>query len=128
MSTDWVTSAFSKNSTVIEIDEELLDEEVVILLTGKNKFGDQIFSYLKLTLRRLQDLKVALKEKQDFMPAEFGTVLAAGRDEPSAELRSEMAITYNMIDKPKPVEVRNKEKPKMASFAVKDVGNFWDDK
>ena len=127
MSSDWVASAFSKNSTVLEIDEELLEEEVVILLSGRNRFGDQIYSYLKLTLRNLQELKKALKEKQEFMPADFGTVLAAGRGEPSPELRSEMAITYNMIDKPKPVEVKNKEKPKMASFAVKDVSNIWEE-
>jgi hypothetical protein len=29
-------------------------------------------------------------------------VLAAGRGEPSAELRSEMAVTHNMVDVPRP--------------------------
>ena len=114
---DWVTSAFSRNSTAIEIDEALLDEEVVILLRGKNQFQDAIFSYLKLSLRNLQKLKVALINKADFMPSDFGTVLAAGRGEPSQELRSEMAVTYGMIDRP--VQSEKQTKPKLGSFATK---------
>jgi hypothetical protein len=36
------------------------------------------------------------------MPAEFGAVLAAGKGEPSPELRARMAKEYNMIDVPRP--------------------------
>ena len=97
----WVTKAFSRNSTPVTLDEELLDEEVVILLQGKNVFGDPIFSYLKLTLRNLQELKLKMQESANFMPSDYGTVLAAGKGEPSEELRSEMAVTYNMVDVPK---------------------------
>ncbi len=102
MNTTWKTSAFSKNSTPVEIDEQLLNEKVVILLQGKNIYGDQIYTYLELTLKSLQQLRDKMRKQEDFMPAEYGTVLAAGKGEPSAELRSEMAVTHNMIDVPKP--------------------------
>lgn len=102
MTTNWKTSAFSKNSTPVELDENLLNEFVVILLTGKNVYSDPIFTYLKLTLRSLQQLRDKLRKKEDFMPAEYGEVLAAGKGSPSQELRSEMAVTYNMIDVPQP--------------------------
>tara|TARA_B100000989_G_C19500040_1_gene453822 strand:- start:516 stop:884 length:369 start_codon:yes stop_codon:yes gene_type:complete len=102
MTTKWVTSAYSKNSTPVSIDEELLDEKVVILLSGNNLFGDRIFSYLELTLRNLIELRNKMQKGENFMPADFGTVIAAGKGEPSDELRAEMAVTYNMIDVPKP--------------------------
>lgn len=102
MSSTWKTGAFSKNSTPLELDDSLLGEKVVILLQGKNVYGDQIFTYLQLTLRSLQQLRDKLRKAEDFMPAEYGEVLAAGKGEPSAEMRSEMAVTHNMVDVPKP--------------------------
>ncbi len=101
MDTKWTTRALSENSTPVELTEEMLQENVVILLQGKNVFGDRIFSYLELTLESLQELKAKMRTNDNFMPSDFGTVLAAGRGEPSDELRSEMAVTYNMIDVPR---------------------------
>ena len=102
MNTRWVTKAFSKNSTPVVIDESLLDEEVVIFMQGKNVFEDRIYSYIKLPLRNLQRLKTALTNNENFIPSDFGTVLFAGKGEPTPELRSEMAVTYGLIDVPKP--------------------------
>lgn len=128
MSGQWKTKAFSKNSTPVSLDDSILDEKVVILLQGDNSFGDEIYSYLQLTIRNLQKMREFLVSGEKFMPAEFGAVLAAGKGEPSQELRSEMAVTYGMIDKPG-AEVRTspKKPDKMPSFAVKDVGSFWDE-
>lgn len=102
MSTTWKTSAFSKNSTPVELDEALLDEKVVILLQGRNVYNDPIFTYLQLTLRSLQQLRDKMRKSEDFMPAEYGEVLAAGKGEPAAEMRSEMAVTHSMVDVPRP--------------------------
>ncbi|MFM9890186.1 MAG: hypothetical protein ACKVOE_06030 [Rickettsiales bacterium] len=102
MNTTWKTGAYSKNSTPVELDDALLAEKVVILLQGRNIYGDAIFTYLQLTLKSLQQLRDKMRKSEDFMPAEYGTVLAAGRGEPSAEMRSEMAVTHNMIDVPRP--------------------------
>lgn len=120
MNTTWKTGAFSKNSTAVAIDDALLDEKVVILLQGKNVFGDQIYTYLRLSLRALQQLRDKMHKKDNFMPAEYGEVLAAGKGEPSTELRSEMAITHNMIDVPRP---KAGDTPSFATPQPK----LWDD-
>jgi hypothetical protein len=120
MSITWKTSAFSKNSTPIELDEALLNEKVVILLQGKNIYGDAIFTYLQLSLKSLQLLRDKMRKIEDFMPAEYGEVLSAGKGEPSAEMRSEMAVAHNMIDVPRP------KASAPASYAVPQP-KLWDD-
>lgn len=120
MNTTWKTSAYSKNSTPVELDDALLNEKVVILLQGKNVYGDPIFTYLQLTLKSLQQLRDKMRKREDFMPAEYGTVLTAGKGEPTAEMRSEMAVTHNMIDVPRPKPMAP------ASYAVPQP-KLWDD-
>lgn len=120
MSITWKTSAFSKNSTPIELDEALLNEKVVILLQGKNIYGDAIFTYLQLSLKSLQLLREKMRKIEDFMPAEYGEVLSAGKGEPSAEMRSEMAVAHNMIDVPRARAAAP------ASYAVQQP-KLWDD-
>ena len=115
--TQWVTRALSDNSTPVEITEELLKEKVVILLQGRNVFGDKIFSYLQLSLNSLQELKKRMTSGEHFMPADFGDVLAAGKGEPSQELISEMAVTYNMVDVPKMNTPTQQAAPKVAAGA-----------
>lgn len=100
MSDSWVTRALSNNSTPVEITEDVLDEKGVILLQGTNVHGDPIYSYLRLTIRSLQQLRDAMRSGDKFLPGDFGEVLAAGRGEPDNELRSEMAVTYNLVDAP----------------------------
>lgn len=117
--TNWTTKAYSNNSTPVELTDDLLDESVVILLQGNNNFGDPIFSYLQLTLRKLQELKHHLVTGEKFMPSDFGTVLAAGRGEPDQELRSEMAVTYNMVDRPKAIQTNQPRKNKLGSFTAR---------
>lgn len=119
-SNSWKTGAYSKNSTAVEVDDNLLDEKVVILLQGNNVFGDPIYTYLQLTLRGLQQLRDRMRRKEEFAPAEFGEVLAAGKGEPSAELRSEMAVTHNMIDVPRP-------KPAVPPSYSVPQPKLWDD-
>lgn len=120
MSNTWKTGAYSKNSTPVELDDALLNEKVVILLQGKNVYSDPIFTYLELTLRSLQQLRDKMRKSEDFMPAEYGNVLAAGKGEPSAEMRSEMAVTHNMIDVPKPRPAA------LPTYAVPQP-KLWDD-
>ena len=100
MSDSWVTRALSNNSTPVEMTEDVLDEKGVILLQGTNIHGDPIYSYLQLTIRSLQQLRDRMRSGEKFLPADFGEVLAAGRGEPDNELRSEMAVTYNLVDAP----------------------------
>ena len=120
MNTTWKTGAYSKNSTPVAVDDEALNEKVVVLLQGKNIYGDPIYTYIQLTLKNLISLRDKMLSRADFMPAEYGTVIAAGKGEPSAELRSEMAVTYNMIDVPKPAL------PAAKAYAVPQP-KLWDD-
>ena len=112
---EWKPQSYSSNSTPVEITEQLLEEKVVILMQGKNVYGDPIYAYVQLSLRNLYHMKQSVQKGENFMPSDFGTVLAAGTGEPSAELRSEMAVTYNMYDVPKPVAPKV-ELPKAPSW------------
>lgn len=93
-----------KNPLLKEEEKIDFDKEVVLFLQGKNNFGDAVYSYVKLTIRNVEHMMAKVRSKEDFFPSDFGTVIAAGRGEPSLELRSEMAITYNLVEvtPPKP--------------------------
>jgi hypothetical protein len=99
---NWAASGFNNNISPDLITDELLDLEVVILLQGTNLFGDAIYSYLQLTGQHLKEMFARMQTGENFKPAEYGTVLQAGRGEPTPEVRDEMAKTYNMIDVPMP--------------------------
>lgn len=120
MTGKWTAKSYSSSGTAVTIDETSKNDELVILLQGKNSFSDDIYSYLKLTMEKMYDLRIAMLEGKNFMPSDFGTVLAAGRGEPPQELRSEMAVRYKMIDKPRGKPDADKPtKPKLGSFAPK---------
>ncbi len=74
-------------------------------MQGTNLFGDHINSYLQLTGQNLKNMFAKMQAGENFKPADFGTVLSAGRGEPTKEVRDEMAATYNMIEVPAPATV-----------------------
>lgn len=119
MSGQWTATSYSSNSTSVAVDESLNKDEVVILLQGKNIYKDKVFCYVKLTLRKLIDMKESMLKGENFLPSDFGTVLAAGQGEPSPELRSEMAVTHQMVDRPKQAEPPKPKKPKLGSFTAR---------
>ena len=83
-----------------KIDESVLNEEAVVLLNGTNAFGDPIFSYTKFTLRNFRRMSDDMRAGKDLRPSDYGEVVAAGRGEPSQELRDEMAVKYKMVNVP----------------------------
>jgi len=74
-----------------------LNKAVVLLLYGKNSFGDKVYSYLKITLGNIEKMKAIVLLGQVFNPSDFGTVIAAGRGEPSDEVRSEISSLYHIL-------------------------------
>ena len=82
----------------LDLTEDELNELVVVLVVGKNMFGDDIFSYVQLPLHRFKEMAVKMVRNENFKSSDYGTVLAAGRGLPSAELKKEMADNYNMFD------------------------------
>jgi hypothetical protein len=79
--------------------EENIDynKYVVLLLYGKNSFNDQIYSYLKISLGGIEKLKAAVLVGNPFTPSDFGTIIAAGRGEPSDEVRAEISSQYYVL-------------------------------
>jgi hypothetical protein len=82
------------------LDADLLEKEVVILVQAKNFFGDNVFSYVQLTFSNLNQMMKKMVTNESFLPSDYGTVLAAGRGDPSDELKEEMRTTYNLVDIP----------------------------
>ena len=68
----WRSSLLALPSGPAVLDPSVLEEKVVITLQGKNVFGTQIFTYMRMTLRQLQMLRDKMRAGQDFRPDEFG--------------------------------------------------------
>jgi hypothetical protein len=74
------------------------EEFVVMLLFGKNSFGDKTYCYLKVMEHDLLRLRFAAKEGQPMNPTDFGTILFAGRGEPTDEVKAEMATVCPVVN------------------------------
>ena len=78
---------------------KLFEEDyAILLLRGKNSFGDHIFSYVKISLPNMKRLYEDMREGRPFNPSDFGEVVAAGTGEPSAEVRAEVASAYPIMN------------------------------
>lgn len=98
MSTQWSTRVFSRNPVDLPFPEELMDELVVILMQGKNMFGDKVYCYVRLTIRDMKKMRTKMQAKENFNPSDFGTVVAAGRGDPTDEVKAEIAMMYKTLD------------------------------
>jgi hypothetical protein len=112
MSAKWSTQVLGNRPNFGEL---LKDEFTVVLLRGKNTFGDLIYCYLKITFPDLEKLEAALKGDVNFNASDFGTVVAAGKGEPSDEVKAEIATIYPMLQahvttKPVPQEIPTEKK------------------
>lgn len=96
--TKWSTEVLGKNGAP-DFGALLKDELTVVLLQGKNVFGDMIYCYVQLTFPDLQRLQTALTLDESFNPSDFGTVVAAGKGEPPEEVKAEIATTYKVLSK-----------------------------
>ena len=128
---NWVTRSMSGGVMEQEkephIDEDLLDEQVVVLIQGVNIFGDKIFSYLQLPLRSFRELAKKMRASEKFTPSDYGTVVAAGRGEPSSAVKQEMAVTYKMIDVPQARPAPQAAAPFGAKAPNFTAPKFWDE-
>jgi hypothetical protein len=102
MTSKWSSNTLTESGSKPNFDELFKDEYAVLLLQGKNNFGDMIYSYLKVALPNIKSLYATLQAGKGFTPSEFGTVIAAGKGLPSAELRAEISSQYKILDPQKP--------------------------
>jgi len=98
MSAKWSTQVLGSGG--VDFGELLKDEYAVLLLRGKNIFGDLIYCYLKVGIADVKKLQVALQGEANFNISDFGTVIAAGKGEPTEEVKAEIAISYPMLKEP----------------------------
>jgi len=101
MSTKWSSQVLGKSGTP-NFGDLLKDEFSVVLLQGKNTFGNMIYCYLKVNFPNVEKLQAALKSDASFTPSDFGEVIAAGLDNPPEEVKAEVALIYPMIAKSAP--------------------------
>ena len=83
-------------------DSGFLETELVISVQGHNKQGDSVYSYIQLTGRSLRRLFAAMEAGVNFVPSDYGEVLAAGKGTPPPEVVKEMTEKYNMMETPFP--------------------------
>jgi hypothetical protein len=121
MATQWSTKILGKDGA--GFGELFKDEYAVILMQGKNVFGDIIYCYVKVGLAELKRLQAELGTNNgQFNPSDYGTIIASGKGDPPEEVRAEIAVTYKMLDQPKPV------KPVLASSAhIPQEKKGWDE-
>lgn len=100
MKNNWSVSGAKQNVSPDMVPDEFLEAEVVLLMQGTNLFGDAVYAYLKVTGKNLKAMFTKMKAGENFKPADFGSILAAGRGVPSEELKNEMRAEYNMLDVP----------------------------
>lgn len=98
MTTQWTNSG---GGAAPDFSELFKDEYAVLLLRGKNRFGDKIYSYVKVTLPNIKRLyqSLSLGETTGFTPSDYGEVVAAGTGEPTDEVKAEIAAQYPMMGK-----------------------------
>jgi hypothetical protein len=100
---EWLTKALGSINFAPEdkISDQSLDEEAVILLSGSNMFGDEIYTYVKVAFRNFRELREDMIAGKNIVPSDYGQVVAAGRGEPTQATKDEMRVTYNMVETPK---------------------------
>lgn len=93
----------------------LKDESTVILMRGKNMFGDMIYCYLKITYGEMKRLQQTLDSNEETLDIrDYGEVLAAGKGEPSSEVKAEIANAYPMLEQPKVIASPKEQPPRPA--------------
>lgn len=75
-------------------------EDIVLLLSGFNNFGDKIYNYIKIPLTKVEQLIQAVNGGGRFEVREYGEVIAAGLGVPTPEVKQEIESSYKMISFP----------------------------
>ena len=123
MSTQWTSGATSPIAAAFGLTQEEYENETgVLLLYGKNSFGDKVYSYLEITIPNLRKLKDASVSGKGFNPSDFGKVIAAGRGEPSDEVRAEISSTYQVMN-----NRGEPQKPAAPSAPIPTEKKGWDE-
>lgn len=84
----WIAKALGKTQPVEEVTN-VQRGMALLLILGRNTFGDDIYTYMRLPMQDIDKVKEIISSGQPFVPGHHGTVIAAGRGIPSPEVRAE---------------------------------------
>lgn len=96
-SSNWVAKAIGLKAGAEAGASGSQEDDVVVLVQGKNVFGDKIYCYLKLPHPSLDEFKGKLASRTKFDIRDYGSIVAAGRGEPTLETESEMKNLFGML-------------------------------
>src|SRR4051812_41638070 len=100
MSTKWsVETLGKKEGGKPDFAALLKDEYRLMLLRGKNIFGDFVYCYLKISYPNMKKLEAAMDstEEGSFNLNDFGEIIAAGKGEPPPDVKAEIATMFPSI-------------------------------
>jgi hypothetical protein len=89
MSSSWVSKTLGLIGGADD-EEGGDDENLMVLVQGKNSFNDLIYCYIKIAGHHLEDFKATLESASSFDLRQFGTVVAAGRGRPTRDVQTEV--------------------------------------
>lgn len=88
MAGNWVSKTLGRVGAGGE--SETPDEDLLILVQGKNVFNDKIYCYIKIGSERLEEFNKTIRHNANFDLRQFGTVVAAGRGIPTSDVQTEV--------------------------------------
>ncbi len=91
MSTKWSAEVLNGG---VDFDDLFKDQFAILLLRGKNVFGDFIYCYLKVSIKELKALNAVLKQDVEFTISDYGSVIAAGKGEPPPDIKAEISLAF----------------------------------
>lgn len=91
MAGNWVSKALGKTQPVQDYGN-MQSALTLLLILGRNTFGDEIYSYIRLPMQKIEEVKEQLATGKNFIPSHFGTVVAAGRGKPTPAITEEVGI------------------------------------
>lgn len=95
MAGSWIAKALGKTQAV-EVDSTHASQTLLLVL-GRNAFGDDIYTYITLPTYRVDEIREKLAHGGNFVPAHYGTVVAAGRGKPTPDITDEVGLPEFMI-------------------------------
>ena len=107
MSTKWSTQVVGQSGGSPDFGALLKDEYAIIFLQGKNTFGDIVYCYVKVMMPDIDKMHTILQGDAGFNPSDFGQVVAAGKGDPTHEVKAELALSYPMFAQPKTMNLPN---------------------
>jgi hypothetical protein len=109
MAGNWVSKALGKTQAVDDFGD-IPNSMTLLLILGRNTFGDEVYSYIRLPMKNIDDVKTQLSSGKNFVPSHFGTVVAAGRGKPTPAITEEVGIPEFVLHF-KPDELPNQRQP-----------------